>query len=96
MPLYALHALDRPNTLPLRMEYYAEHRAFAEDAEALGVKIIMSGPLQSDDGEIMTGSLFLLEAADRAAVEAFVSENPFTKHDVWGEVSIRRFYRRVG
>ncbi len=78
------------------MEYYAEHRAFAEEAVARGIKIVMSGPLQSDDGEIMTGSLFLLEAADRAAVEAFVAENPFTKHNVWGEVSIRRFYRRAG
>jgi uncharacterized protein YciI len=78
------------------MEYYAEHRAFAEDADSYCVKIIMSGPLQSDDGERMTGSLFLVEAPDRAAVEAFVADNPFTKHKIWGEVSVRRFYRRVG
>jgi uncharacterized protein YciI len=96
MPLFALHALDRPNALALRMEYYAEHRAFAEGAEAFGVRVIMSGPLQSDDGQIMTGSFYLLEAPDRAAVETFVAENPFAKQQVWGDISIRRFHRRIG
>jgi uncharacterized protein YciI len=68
MPLFALHAIDRPEALPLRLEYYAAHRAFIEDAGDLGVDVVISGPLQSDDGERMIGSLFIIEAPDRDTV----------------------------
>lgn len=94
MPLFALHAIDRPDALTLRLEHYATHRTFVEDQEAQGITVILSGPLQSDDGEMMTGSLFVLEAPDRAAVEDFVANDPFMLEGVWGEVRISRFLRR--
>lgn len=96
MPLFALHAIDRPGALPLRLEHYAAHRAFLETETDHGVSIVMSGPLQSDDGETMTGSLFIIEAADRTAVEAFMKADPFTHAGIWGEVRITRFHRRRG
>jgi uncharacterized protein YciI len=96
MPLFAVHAIDRPNTLQLRLDHYAAHRAFVEDQEAQGISVILSGPLQSDDGEVMTGSLFVLEASDRAAIDAFVKDDPFTRQGVWGEVRISRFHPRKG
>lgn len=96
MPLFVVHALDRPGALPLRLEYYALHRAFVETAGDFGVNILMSGPLQSDDGETMIGSLFVLEAPDRAAVEAFGTADPFAQNKVWDKVTINRFHRRKG
>lgn len=96
MPLFALHALDRPGALPIRLEYYAAHRAFVETAVSYGVAVVLSGPLQTDDGEMMTGSLFIVDAADRAAVEAFALADPFSQEGVWGEVRINRFHRRKG
>ncbi len=96
MPLFALHAIDRPGTLALRLEHYAAHRAFVETDADYGVSIVMSGPLQTDDGETMIGSLFIIEAEDRGAVEAFVAADPFSQAGVWGEVIITRFHRRKG
>jgi uncharacterized protein YciI len=96
MPLFAVHAIDRPSTLQLRLDHYAAHRAFVEDQEAQGITVIVSGPLQSDDGEVMTGSLFVLEACNRAAIDAFVADDPFTKQGVWAEVRISRFHPRKG
>jgi uncharacterized protein YciI len=96
MPLFVLHALDRPGALALRLEHYAAHRAFVQTDTDYGVNIVLSGPLQSDDGESMTGSLFILEAPDRATVETFVRDDPFILADVWGEVTITRFHRRKG
>jgi uncharacterized protein YciI len=96
MPLFALHAIDKPGVLQLRLDQYAAHRAFIETEAEHGIKVVLSGPLQSDDGEIMTGSLFLIDAPDRAMVEAFVQADPFTQAGVWGEVSISRFHRRRG
>jgi uncharacterized protein YciI len=96
MPLFALHAIDRPEALPLRMEHYAAHRAFIETEGEHGIVVMTSGPLQSDDGEVMIGSLFIIEAPDRATVEAFVLADPFSQAGVWGNVQITRFYRRKG
>ena len=96
MPLFALHAIDRPDALPLRLEHYAAHRAFIETANEHGIVIVLSGPLQSDDGEVMIGSLFVIEAPDRDTVEAFANADPFHQAGVWGDVKITRFHRRRG
>jgi uncharacterized protein YciI len=94
MALFAVHALDNPDALPLRLEHYAAHRVFVESEHAFGVSVVMSGPLQSDDGEMMIGSLFIIEAESRAAVVAFNQADPFFTAAVWGQVSISRFHRR--
>ncbi|EKM99999.1 MULTISPECIES: YciI family protein [Acidocella] len=95
MPMFILHAKDRPDALDLRLEHYAAHRAFLEEQDEIGkVSVIMSGPLQTDDGEQMIGSLLLLEAENREAIDKFVQDDPFTRENVWGEVSVTRFYRR--
>jgi uncharacterized protein YciI len=41
------------------------------------VRIVMSGLLEADDGTSMIGSLFLVEAADRATVEKFSQADLF-------------------
>ncbi len=95
MPMYILHAIDRPGMLQRRLEFYAEHRAFLDTRDEAGpVYVVMSGPLQADDGRTMTGSLLLLEAPDREAVERLVADDPFTREGIWGEVLISRFFRR--
>lgn len=94
--LFAIHALDRKDGLPTRLAHYDAHRAFLGDASALGVTIVMSGPLVADDGATMIGSLFLVEAPDRAAAERFNAADPFAKAGVWERVSITGFIRRMG
>ena len=96
MPLFAVHALDKPDALALRLEHYPAHRAFLETEGDFGVNVVMSGPLQSDDGGIMIGSLFIMEAAGRDAIVAFVEADPFRKQGIWGELRITRFHRRRG
>jgi hypothetical protein len=96
MPLFAVHALDAPSALPLRLEHYAAHRAFIETDQEHGLRIILSGPLQSDDGEMMIGSLFIIEAETAAQVAAFAAQDPFSTNNVWSEVKITRFHKRKG
>jgi uncharacterized protein YciI len=94
--LFAIHALDRAGALPRRLENYDAHKAFLSDTSAFGVSIVMSGPLTADDGTTMIGSLFLIEAESREAVEAFNAADPFRKADVWQQVNITGFLRRQG
>jgi uncharacterized protein YciI len=96
MPLFVVHALDRPGALPLRLEHYAAHRAYVESDHLHGVNVVMSGPLQSPDGEMMIGSLFIVAAEAQTAVEAFAQGDPFAVEGVWGGISVSRFHRRKG
>ena len=94
--LFAIHAVDREGALDTRLANYDAHKAFLSDTSALGVKIVMSGPLVADDGATMIGSLFLIEAPDRAAAEAFNAADPFFKAGIWERVTITGFLRRQG
>ena len=94
--LFAIHALDKPGALPTRLAHYEAHKSFLSDTSAYGVKIVMSGPLVADDGETMIGSLFLVEAENRAAVEAFNRADPFHAAGFWERVTITGFLRRQG
>jgi uncharacterized protein YciI len=94
--LFVIHALDRAGALPRRLANYDAHKSFLADTSAFDVRIVMSGPLVGDDGTTMIGSLFLVEAESRAAVEAFNAADPFAKADVWQRVDIAGFIRRQG
>jgi len=94
--LFAIHALDRDGALPTALANYGAHKAFLADTSRFGVTIVMSAPLVSDDGERMIGSLFLIEAPCRIAVEAFNHADPFAMAGIWEKVTIAGFQRRQG
>lgn len=94
--LFIIHALDKPGVLATRLAHYEAHKAFLSDTARFGVTIVMSGPLVEDDGVTAKGSLFLVEAADRATVEAFHHADPFYAVGIWEKVSITAFIRRQG
>ncbi|UPK29722.1 YciI family protein [Bradyrhizobium sp. 195] len=94
--LFAIHAVDRAGALPTRLANYDAHKTFLSDTSRFGIKIVMSGPLVSDDGQTMIGSLFLIEAPGRGEVEAFNRADPFAAADIWEEVTITGFLRRQG
>jgi uncharacterized protein YciI len=94
--LFVIHALDRDDALETRLAHYARHKAFLADHQHPAVGIVMSGPLVSDDGTKMIGSLFLVEAESRQAVEAFHRSDPFFEAGIWKTTSITAFQRRQG
>jgi uncharacterized protein YciI len=94
--LFAIHALDKPGALPTRLAHYDAHKSFLSDTSPYGVRIVMSGPLVADDGETMIGSLFIVEANSREAVERFNRADPFHAAGFWDRVTITGFLRRQG
>ena len=94
--LFAIHAVDRAGALPTRLANYDAHKAFLSDTSRFDVKIVMSGPLVSDDGQTMIGSLFLIEAPGRNEVETFNRADPFAAAGIWEKVTITGFLRRQG
>lgn len=94
--LFAIHAIDRAGALDTRLAHYDAHKAFLADTSAFGVTIVMSGPLVADDGTTMIGSLFLVEAPDKSAVERFNAADPFRAAGIWDRIAITGFVRRQG
>lgn len=83
--LYALICTDKPGALQTRLDNRADHLAFLK---AMGDKLKAAGPFLNDDGG-MTGSLVVIEAANRDEALAVASEDPYARAGLFGSVEIR-------
>jgi uncharacterized protein YciI len=92
MALFVLACFDKPNSLDLRMATREAHLAFVHEQAAL-VKV--AGPML-DEADGMAGSLFILDAPDRAAVTAFNAADPYQLAGLFGQVEIRGFRASIG
>lgn len=54
-------------------------------------RIVMAGPMTSDDGATVLGSVIIIDAADRAAAEAFASGDPYAKAGLFETVTVKAF-----
>ena len=90
--LFAAHCLDNPDCESIRAENHAAHR---DHLGRTTLKILVAGPLTLPDGETSVGSLYIAEAASRAEVDSFISNDPFRVAGVWGDVKIHAFSMRV-
>jgi len=90
--LYMLFCEDKPDSQALRLATREAHLNFiAGHAE----KVRLAGPMLSDDGERMLGSLFIVEADGLPAARALHDSDPYTTAGLWGNVVIRPFRQVV-
>jgi uncharacterized protein YciI len=94
--LYVVHALDKKNILPVRAKHYRAHRVHLDKAGDYAVDVVTAGTLVADDGETPVGSIFVIDARDRAAVDAFTRSDPYHVNGVWGGVDIHRYNKKRG
>ncbi|MEQ9260142.1 MAG: YciI family protein [Roseovarius sp.] len=72
-----------------RREAHPHHCAYLDEAPARhGIEVLLSGSLTSDSGQAMRGSFFLLDAPDRAAIEALFAADPLGAADDWQSRSV--------
>ena len=93
---FVVHALDKKDILPTRAKYYRDHRIHLDKSENYAVDVVTAGTLVADDGETPVGSIFVIDAADRAAVDAFTRSDPYHVNGVWGPVSIHGYNKKRG
>lgn len=92
MPLFAALCLDKPNHVELRLATREAHLAFLA-ANAAQVKL--GGPFL-DSAEKPVGSLLIVEAADVAAAQALLAEDPYAKAGLFASVEVKPWKRVVG
>ena len=86
--LYAIHLIDRPDSGALRARVRPEHKAYLAGTAD---RIAFAGPLTSDDGQTMIGSLLVIDFADRAAALAWLRDEPFTRAGLYASTQLHAF-----
>jgi hypothetical protein len=92
MARFLLLCLDKPGALALRM---ANREAHLAHVAAHGDQVPAAGPLLDEAGQ-MKGSMLVVEAADRAAVEAFSAADPYRQAGLFERVEIHAWRQSVG
>lgn len=86
--LFAFHLTDRTDAGDLRQRVRPEHKAYL--ARVAG-HIAFAGPLLTDDGRAMLGSLLVIDFADRAAALAWLAQEPFTRAGLYADTQVHAF-----
>ena len=94
--LFVIHATDKNDGMPTRAKFYRAHRMHLDQAEQYDVDVVTAGTLVADDGETPVGSIFVIDAKDRTAVDAFARSDPYHVNDVWERVQIHRYNKKRG
>ena len=90
--LFVIHALDRSGGISTRAKFYRAHRIHLDQAAQYDV----DGTLVADDGELPVGSIFVIDAKDRPAVDRFVRSDPYHVNSVWETVQIHGYNKKRG
>jgi uncharacterized protein YciI len=73
-----------------RMEHYDAHKAYgamtADPTSPNYIQKLAVGPIESEDGRFMIGSILIVEATYEEALK-FNTNDPFSIHKVWDQVS---------
>ena len=84
--LFALLCTDKAGAADIRAANRATHLEYLAAHED---RIVVAGPLLSDDGAGMVGSLLILDFADKAEAETFAANDPYAKAGLFERVDIR-------
>lgn len=79
---FLVKAYDGPNMLDKRMEVRLRH---LEGMKTLGRQIICAGGLLDEEGR-MKGSALVMEFPDRAALDAYLANEPYVAAGVWQKI----------
>ena len=58
--------------------------------------VVTAGTLVGEDGETPAGSVFVVDAKDRATAETFMRSDPYHENNVWETVQIHRYNKKRG
>ncbi|HTM69733.1 MAG TPA: YciI family protein [Luteimonas sp.] len=86
--LYVFHLIDRPDAADLRARVRPEHKDYLG---RVGARMAFAGPLTSDDGRTMLGSLLVIDFADRVGALAWLQDEPFTRAGLYAHVQVHAF-----
>jgi uncharacterized protein YciI len=83
---YMIYCLDKPGHAHVRADNRAAHLDYLKKWTD---KLIAAGPLLTDDGSGMVGSLILMDLKDRGEADTFLAGDPYGKAGLFASVTVR-------
>lgn len=82
---FMIYCLDKLGQGETRAANRNAHLAYLD---GFGKQLMMAGPLLSEDGNAMIGSLLLMDFGSRAEAESFAAGDPYRKAGLFQSVTI--------
>lgn len=89
MPHFALICTDKADHEPLRIATRDKHVAYLKASD-----VVFAGPFLNDGA--MTGSLVVIEAADRAAAQEWAAKDPYALAGLFADTRIEEWKKVIG
>ena len=86
--LFIIDCLDKTGHENVRKD---NRQAHLDYVKSFNDQVIAAGPILSDDGERMIGSLLIIDFPDRLLAERFAANDPYAKAELFENVTIRRW-----
>lgn len=90
---FFIYTEDQDDGLPIRQANRDAHLAWLKTDT--GAKVLAAGPWLDDDGT-MRGSLLIVEAENKTAVEAWTQRDPYGKAHLPKSITIKAFKWVIG
>jgi len=85
---YILICEDKKDSLEVRLGNRDLHLAYLGE---LGDRVSLAGPMLSDDGENMVGSVLIIEAESSSEIQTIADGDPYALAGLFEKVTIRPF-----
>ena len=79
---------DKPGVLAVRQSVRETHRAHIRETSEAGATVVFAGPTLDAEGQ-MNGSLLVVQAPSKEAVEALLAADPYSQNAIFAKVEIR-------
>lgn len=90
MPAFVMIGRDGPDGGARRNEHRSAHVEHVTRLFEAG-RIVLAGPIKSDDVATSVGAVIIFEAADLEAARAVVEQDPYVRGGVFAELSVQPF-----
>jgi uncharacterized protein YciI len=92
---FVITGLDGPDTAELRSRTRMAHRDYLYGAHD-AVTLKLAGPLLSDDGTTIVGSMMVVAADDIAAAQRFAADDPYCTAGLFAQGRVRGWRWNAG
>ena len=90
--MFVVHCKDKPQAQQVRLDNRAAHLDYLK---AHAAQVVMAGPVLTDDGQSMAGSVLVLDFATRAELDAFLAGDPYARAGLFESVTVLPWKRAV-
>jgi hypothetical protein len=86
--LFVMYCRDKDDSQPIRLDNREAHLAYVDASD---LEMVVAGPLLTPESDGMIGSMLVVEAEDRAQVDAFAASDPYRLAGLFDSVEIHPF-----